>query len=198
MSTEASNNGEATPRSGRLALLPVVLFVAIAAMFAFALQSGDPSKLPSALIGKAAPQVTFPPMPGLQEAGRPVPGFSAADLADGRPVIVNFFASWCAPCVQEHPLLMALKERAGVRIAGVNYKDPDPGGRRFLGRYGNPYALVGLDDSGRGAIEWGVYGMPETFLLDGSGRIVLKHVGPLTPQVIETRFLPVIEAATKR
>ncbi len=190
--TQPGSNDLASRGRGRLALLPVVLFLAVAVMFAFALRSGDPSKLPSALLGKPAPQVTLPGMPGLRQAGAIVPGFSSSDLSDGRPVIVNFFASWCAPCVQEHPLLMELRARTGVRIVGINYKDPDPGGRRFLGRYGNPYALVGLDDSGRAAIDWGVYGMPETFLLDGAGRIVLKHVGPLTPEVIEARFLPVI------
>jgi cytochrome c biogenesis protein CcmG, thiol:disulfide interchange protein DsbE len=184
----------ATPRKGRLALLPVVLFALIVALFAFALGSGDPSKLPSALIGKPAPQITLPPMPGLREGAAGVPGFATADLATGTPTIVNFFASWCAPCVQEHPLLMELKARTGVRIAGVNYKDPDPGGRRFLGRYGNPFAMVGLDESGRSAIEWGVYGMPETFVIDGSGHIIMKHVGPLTPQIIETRILPAISA----
>jgi cytochrome c biogenesis protein CcmG/thiol:disulfide interchange protein DsbE len=100
--------------------------------------------------------------------------------------------------VQEHPLLVELKSNAGVRIFGVNYKDPDPGGRRFIGRYGNPYAAVGVDATGRAAIEWGVYGMPETFVVDGQGRITMKHVGPLTALVVKQRLLPAIEAARKK
>lgn len=180
-----------------MALLPVVIFAAIAALFAFALRSGDPSKLPSALIGKPAPEMTLPPLTGLRDGGAQVPGFTTADLRRGEPTVINFFASWCAPCVQEHPLLIELGKQVGVRIVGINYKDPDPGGRRFLGRYGNPYAAVGVDDSGRAALEWGVYGMPESFVVDGQGRVTLKHVGPLTPQVLITRVVPAIDAARK-
>jgi cytochrome c biogenesis protein CcmG/thiol:disulfide interchange protein DsbE len=179
-------------------LLPVVVFAGIAAMFAYALGSGDPSKLPSALIGKPAPEMSLPELPGLREGGVQVPGFSTGDLKRGEPTVINFFASWCAPCVQEHPLLVELKSNAGVRIFGVNYKDPDPGGRRFIGRYGNPYAAVGVDATGRAAIEWGVYGMPETFVVDGQGRITMKHVGPLTALVVKQRLLPAIEAARKK
>ena len=174
-----------------LALAPVIIFAVIAGLFAFALRSGDPSKLPSALIGKPAPQMTLPAMPGLVDQGQPVAGFDTGLLTKGTPTVVNFFASWCVPCVQEHPLLVALKAETGAAIIGINYKDPEPGGRRFLGRYGNPYSAVGMDDSGRAAIEWGVYGMPETFIVDGAGRIIFKHVGPLTPEVITARFLPV-------
>ena len=94
--------------------------------------------------------------------------------------VVNFWASWCAPCVQEHPLLVALKERTGVQLYGVNYKDQAAAARRFLGRYGNPFAAVGVDANGRAAIEWGVYGMPETFIVNGKGEIVYKHVGPIS------------------
>jgi cytochrome c biogenesis protein CcmG/thiol:disulfide interchange protein DsbE len=164
-------------------------------MFALALRTGDPSRLPSALIGKLAPEMSLPPLEGLREAGAEVPGFSTADLRRGEVTVINFFASWCVPCVQEHPLLTALKEEAGLRIYGVNYKDPAPGGRRFLGRYGNPYAAVGVDADGRAAIEWGVYGMPETFVVDGEGRIVWKHVGPITPEALESQIMPAIRAA---
>lgn len=194
-SRAASPPDAARPR--RMVLVPLFIFAAIAGLFAFALRSGDPSKLPSALIGKSAPEMTLPALPGLRDGGEAVPGFTTADLRRGRPTVVNFFASWCGPCVQEHPLLMDLKTQTGVRIVGINYKDPDPGGRRFLGRYGNPYASVGVDDNGRAALEWGVYGMPETFVVDGAGRIVLKHVGPLTPQVLATRLLPAIAAARR-
>ena len=110
---------------------------------------------------------------------------------------MNFWASWCVPCVQEHPLLVALKERTGVRLYGVNYKDQAAAARRFLGRYGNPFTAVGVDGDGRAAIEWGVYGMPETFVVDGKGRIVYKHVGPITPETLETKIIPAIRAAEK-
>lgn len=193
-SSEARNDG-APPRRSMLILLPVIIFASIALLFAFALKKGDPGKLPSALIGKAAPQLTLVPMEGLTEGGVPVPGWSGADLARGTPVVVNFFASWCVPCVQEHPYLMQLREQTGVQILGVNYKDPQPSGRRFLGRYGNPYAAVGMDDSGRVAIEWGVYGMPETFVIDGAGRIVLKHVGPITAEVLAKNIVPALNTA---
>jgi cytochrome c biogenesis protein CcmG, thiol:disulfide interchange protein DsbE len=128
-----------------------------------------------------------------------VPGFTAPDLARGDVVIVNFFASWCAPCVQEHPLLIDLKRTSGVRLVGINHKDPSPGGLRFLTRYGNPFDAVGVDGNGRAAIEWGVYGMPETFVIDGAGRIVYKHVGQLTPDVVSARIMPAIaQAGTKK
>ena len=185
------------PRSRALLFLPALVFAAMAGMFAFALKTGDPSKLPSALIGKPAPEMALPALDGLRENDTTVPGISTADLKRGEVTIVNFFASWCVPCVQEHPVLMELKQRAGLRIVGVNYKDPVPGGRRFLGRHGNPYAAVGVDDSGRSAIDWGVYGMPETFVVSGDGRILAKHVGPLTQDALTQRIIPAI-AAGKR
>lgn len=195
--SSAEEHRQAPRRRWGLALMPIVIFAAIAAMFAFALRSGDPSKLPSALIGKAVPEMTLPPLAGLRENGVQVPGISTAVLRDGQPTVVNFFASWCAPCVQEHPLLIELRARTGVRIFGVNYKDPDPGGRRFLGRYGNPYAAVGTDDAGRAALEWGVYGMPETFVVDGQGRIAFKHVGPITSEVLTQRIIPIVMSLKK-
>jgi cytochrome c biogenesis protein CcmG/thiol:disulfide interchange protein DsbE len=188
---------KAPARRSRLVLLPLVVFLGLAAMFAFALRSGDPSKLPSALIGKPVPEMTLAAMEGLRDNDAAVPGFSTADLRRGDVTLVNFFASWCVPCVQEHPLLMELRQRTGIRILGVNYKDPAPGGRRFLGRHGNPYAAVGVDDSGRAAIEWGVYGMPESFVIAGDGRIVLKWVGPMTPEVLAQRIIPAVSAAQR-
>jgi cytochrome c biogenesis protein CcmG/thiol:disulfide interchange protein DsbE len=170
----------------------------LAAIFAFALSSGDPSRLPSALIGKRVPAVELGPVEGLTDAGQPVPGFSAADLAKGEVSVVNFWASWCVPCVQEHPLLVALKERMGVKLYGINYKDQPAAARRFLGRYGNPFAAVGVDGNGRAAIEWGVYGMPETFIVNGRGEIVYKHVGPITPETLEAKIMPAIRAARAR
>ena len=129
-------------------------------------------------------------MEGLGDGTRPIGGFTSADLAAGQVSVVNFWASWCVPCVQEHPLLVALKERTGVRLYGVNYKDQAAAARRFLGRYGNPFAAVGVDGDGRAAIEWGVYGMPETFVVDGKGRIAYKHVGPISAETLETKIIP--------
>jgi len=112
--------------------------------------------------------------------------------------VVNFWASWCVPCVQEHPVLVALREQTGVRVYGINYKDQAAAARRFLGRYGKPYVAVGVDGNGRAAIEWGVYGMPETFIVSGEGRIVHKHVGPITFATLERRIIPAIRAAQGR
>lgn len=181
-------------RSNAMVVIPVIVFAALAIVFGFSLKSGDPTRLPSALIGKPVPQVDFPALEGLAGKDGPLPGVTAAGMAKGEVTVVNFWASWCGPCVQEHPLLMELGKR-GVKIVGINYKDPAPGGRRFIGRYGNPYVAVGTDMSGRGAIEWGVYGMPETFVIDKQGRIAHKHVGPITPQALNETILPAIKAA---
>jgi cytochrome c biogenesis protein CcmG/thiol:disulfide interchange protein DsbE len=174
---------------------PVIIFAGLVILFAFALESGDPSKLPSTLIGKPVPATTFPALEGLVDGRGAVPGFSSADLAKGSVSVVNFWASWCASCVEEHPLLEALRERTGVEIYGVDYKDDAAAARRFLGRYGNPFTAVGTDANGRSAIEWGVYGMPETFVLNGKGEIVYKHVGPISPRSLEEKLLPAIEKA---
>jgi cytochrome c biogenesis protein CcmG/thiol:disulfide interchange protein DsbE len=184
-------------RRSRVLVWPLAIFALLAAIFAFALRSGDPSKLPSALIGKRAPAVELPALEGLTDAGRPVAGFVTADLRKGEVSVVNFWASWCVPCVQEHPVLVALREQTGVSVYGINYKDQAAAARRFLGRYGNPYAAVGVDGNGRAAIEWGVYGMPETFIVNGRGEIAYKHVGPVTPETLETRIIPAIRAAQK-
>lgn len=179
-------------------LAPVLIFSALAGLFFFALQKGDPSKIPSALIGKAVPAFSLSPIEGLIEAGAPVPAFQAADLSSGTLTVVNFWASWCLPCVDEHPMLIELKKRTSVRIVGVNYKDQAANARRFLARYGNPFAAVGADPAGKAAIEWGVYGMPETFVVDGRGVIVYKHVGPIGPEALERKLIPAVEAARTR
>lgn len=174
---------------------PLVIFCGIAALFAVALRSGDPSKLPSAFIGKPAPAYKFTPLDGIS-----VPranGFDEKALATGSVTIVNYWASWCAPCVEEHPQLVALSKIGGVVVAGINVKDEPDNARRFLARYGNPYAIVGQDRSGRGAIEWGVYGTPETFVLDASGTIRWKHVGPISKADLDRELLPKIEEARR-
>jgi cytochrome c biogenesis protein CcmG/thiol:disulfide interchange protein DsbE len=176
-------------------IAPVVAFAALVALFAFALTSGDPSRLPSALLGKPVPVMEFPALEGLLDAGNPVPGFASADLGKGSVSVVNFWAAWCTECAAEQDLLLDFKARTGVPIYGVNYKDDAVSARRFLGRYGNPFKAVGTDKAGRSAIEWGVYGMPETFVINGRGEIAYKHVGAITPESLETKLIPAIAQA---
>ena len=144
--TTSTGLGEKQGRRGFGWLVaPLVIFAAMAIMFAYALSSGDPSRLPSALIGKPAPQVDFPALKDLTANGKQVPGFQASELAGGDVTVVNFWASWCGPCRDEHPILEELRKRTNVRMVGINYKDPAPGGNRFLAQYGNPYHAVGVD-----------------------------------------------------
>ena len=174
--------------------LPFLLFAGLACLFWYALQTGDPSRLPSALIGRTVPDFTLPPLEGLKsEDGAAIPSFDARDLAKGQATIVNVFASWCVPCLVEHPMLMTLAEENDVRLYGINYKDAPASARRFLGRYGNPYSRAGADASGRTAIEFGVYGVPETYVISGEGKIVYRHVGPLTEEAITTKLLPLVQ-----
>jgi cytochrome c biogenesis protein CcmG, thiol:disulfide interchange protein DsbE len=193
----AQSHDAATARRRPL-LWPLAIFAVLALLFALALRSGDPSRLPSALIGKRVPEISFAALDGLKEGNQTVAGFTAAELAAGKVIVVNFWASWCVPCVQEHPVLSTLKQRTGAPIFGVNYKDETSQARRFLGRYGNPFTAVGVDADGRGAIEWGVYGMPETFIINGRGEIVYKHVGPITAESLEAKLIPAIRAAQAR
>jgi cytochrome c biogenesis protein CcmG/thiol:disulfide interchange protein DsbE len=172
--------------------LPLLIFAVLAGLFWYALHGGDPSRLPSALIGKPVPEFTLPPIDGLLADGNAVPGFASADLAQGEPTIVNVFASWCVECQVEHPLLVALGKEPGVRLFGIDYKDDAASARRFLGRYGNPYSRVGADGSGRTAIDFGVYGVPETYVITGNGRIAFRHVGPLTEAVIRDKIVPLL------
>jgi cytochrome c biogenesis protein CcmG/thiol:disulfide interchange protein DsbE len=175
--------------------LPLLVFAVLAGLFWYALHGGDPSRLPSALIGKSVPQFDLPPIDGLLADGRDVPGFASADLAQGEPTVVNVFASWCVECQVEHPLLLALGKEPGIRLYGIDYKDDAASARRFLGRYGNPYARVGADASGRTAIDFGVYGVPETYVIGGDGKIAFRHVGPLTETVINNKILPLLNPA---
>lgn len=160
--------------------LPLIVFALLAGLFWFRLGSGDPSRIPSALIGRPAPQTTLPALQGLTADGVQVQGLDPASFK-GQVSVVNVWASWCVPCHDEAPLLLQLAQDKRIRVVGINYKDADDNARRFLGRYGNPFSAVGVDANGRAAIEWGVYGVPETFVIGRDGTIVYKLIGPITP-----------------
>ena len=190
------SDAAAPKRRSWLVALPLIFFVALAAIFLARLHSGDPSKIPSALIGRPAPQTTLPPLPGLARDGAPVPGLDPAAFK-GKVSVVNVWASWCVPCHDEAPLLTELSKDKRLQIVGINYKDAPDNARRFLGRYGNPYRIVGVDGNGRASIEWGVYGVPETFVVGRDGTIVYKLVGPVTPQNVDRVLKAEIEKALK-
>jgi cytochrome c biogenesis protein CcmG, thiol:disulfide interchange protein DsbE len=185
-------------RSKAVLLLPLVLVVAVLGLMYFALQSGDPSRLPSVLIGKPVPEFNLAAIPRLQnDAGVPVPGFSSAMLRSGKVSLLNVWASWCVPCLAEHPQLVELAKE-GVPLYGIDYKgDSSEAARRFLTKHGNPFLAVGADETGMTGIDLGVTGVPETFVIDGSGRIVMRYQGPMTPEVIAEKIKPAIEKAEK-
>jgi cytochrome c biogenesis protein CcmG/thiol:disulfide interchange protein DsbE len=196
MNTNIGGSRSAAPR--RLAvMLPLAVFLALALLFLYRLGAGDPSHLPSVLIGKPVPKVDLPAVADLMKDGRAVPGLAAADFA-GAVTLLNVWASWCVPCHDEAPLLMKLAEDTRIRVAGINYKDQPENARRFLGRYGNPFAVTGADLNGRAAIEWGVYGVPETFIVGRDGSIAFKLVGPITPENLERVLKPEIEKALSK
>ena len=180
-----------------MALLPVVVFAGLAVLFVVGLRQEDPSRVPSVLIGKPAPEFDLPPLEGLTRRGVPVPGFATSDLqgADlkGQVTVVNIWASWCGPCRDEHPYLMALSEVDGVRLVGINNKDEPANARRFLGALGLPYEAVGVDPDGRTFVDWGAYGVPETFIVDARGIIRHKYIGPITAKALDETILPMIE-----
>ena len=181
-----------------LYLVPVLVFAGLAALFMARLYSGDPSRLPSALIGRPVPNFELPAVEGLRgPSGEPVPGISTASLKGDKVTLLNVWASWCAPCRIEHPLLMDLAKDPSVRLHGFNYKDKPENARRFLGTFGNPFGFVGADESGRTAIEFGVYGVPETFVIGRDGTIRYKHVGPLTPEAMPGFMEQVRRAAAR-
>ena len=177
-----------------LVLIPLLAFLGLAALFVLRLGAGDPSRIPSALIGHPAPRTELPPLPGLERDGNAVPGLDSGDFR-GQVTVLNVWASWCVPCREEAALLITLATDSRLRVAGMNYKDQPDNARRFLGRFGNPFAANGVDGNGRAAIEWGVYGVPETFVIDRDGRITYKLIGPLTPDNLEAAVRPAIEKA---
>ncbi|MHB8269815.1 DsbE family thiol:disulfide interchange protein [Bradyrhizobium sp.] len=187
----------APKRRSWLVALPLVGFIALAGIFLLRLYSGDPSKIPSALIGRPAPQTALPRLDGLARDGAQVPGLDP-DVFKGRVSVVNVWASWCVPCHDEAPLLTELAKDKRLQIVGINYKDAPENARRFLDRYGNPFGIVGVDGNGRASIEWGVYGVPETFVIGRDGTIAYKMVGPVTPENFESVLKAEIDKALKR
>ncbi|WP_188719651.1 DsbE family thiol:disulfide interchange protein [Nitratireductor aestuarii] len=177
-------------RRGLMFLLPLVIFLALSAVFLLQLLSGrDISVVPSALIGQPAPLTKLEPLEGTK-----LPGFDV-EMFKGKVTLVNVWGSWCVPCRQEHPMLMELGQDKRFQIAGINYKDQPQNALRFLGELGNPYDLIGVDQNGRAVIDWGVYGVPETFVVGPDGTILYKHVGPLTQQAILEKILPEVDKA---
>src|SRR5215470_721525 len=189
---------DASPASvGRiiLVLLPLALFLGLAGLFYFRLNTTrDVSFIPSVLIGRDAPATDLPPVAGLVRNGEQVPGLATADFK-GAVTVLNVWASWCVSCTDEVPLLVQLARAPRIRVVSINYKDTADNARRFLSRYGNPFAASGADVSGRTAIEWGVYGVPETFIVGRDGKIAYKLVGPLTPENLKHVVKPEIEKA---
>lgn len=173
-----------------IVLLPLIVFLALATIFFRQLVSGaDVSVVPSALIGQQAPLTNLPPLEGMD-----LPGLDTAAFG-GNVTLVNVFASWCAPCREEHPMLLQLSQDKRFQVVGLNYKDQPANARRFLGELGNPFAAIGVDEKGRAAIDWGVYGVPETFVIGKDGTILFKHVGPIDPDGLRDRLMPEIEKA---
>jgi cytochrome c biogenesis protein CcmG/thiol:disulfide interchange protein DsbE len=190
------NDIAAPKRRSWLVALPLLLFITLAALFWFRLGAGDPSKIPSALIGRPAPQTMLPALQGLTNNGTQVPGLDPA-VFKGKVSVVNVWASWCVPCHDEAPLLTELGKDKRLQIVGINYKDAPDNARRFLGRYGNPFGIVGVDGNGRASIEWGVYGVPETFVVGRDGAIAYKMVGPVTVENFQSVLKAEIEKALK-
>jgi cytochrome c biogenesis protein CcmG/thiol:disulfide interchange protein DsbE len=181
-------------RRSWLMVLPLIVFLALAALFWLRLGDGDPSRIPSALIGHLAPQTSLLPLQGLLSNGAQVPGLDPANFK-GKVSVVNVWASWCVPCHDEAPLLTELAKDNRLQLIGINYKDAPDNAQRFLDRYGNPFASVGVDGNGRAAIEWGVYGVPETFIVGRDGKIDYKLVGPITPENIDSVLMAEIDKA---
>jgi len=167
-----------------LLTLPLLATAAIGVFLILAILDPDDTSLPSVLINQPAPGIDLDELPGF-------PTFGANELAEPGVKIVNYWASWCAPCRAEHPSLLALADME-LPVYGVNYKDDDAKAQAFLAELGNPFTGLGTDKIGRVAIDWGVYGIPETFLIDGNGRVLLRHAGPVTSRTLETVVLPAI------
>jgi cytochrome c biogenesis protein CcmG, thiol:disulfide interchange protein DsbE len=189
-----SEAGETKPRSRfrPVMLVPLALFAGLAGIFLIRLESSTgPDVVPSVLIGKPAPDFSLPALDGSG-----VPGLARADLA-GHLTLVNIFASWCVPCRQEHPVLEKIAKDSRIRLVGIDYKDKPENVLTFLNEMGNPYAAIGVDEVGRTFIDWGAYGVPETYLVGADGIIAKKYIGPLTDDSVARDLMPAIEALLK-
>ncbi len=176
-----------------LYVVPVLIFGVNAGYFLGGLNPGrDVRLIPSVMIDQPVPEFELGPIEGMDG-----PGLKTADLTGGQVTLVNFFASWCVPCRIEHPLLIELVERDGVRLVGINYKNEAEEARAWLAQLGNPYARIGADTTGRAGIEWGVYGLPETFIIDKKGRIRYRHVGQLDADALERTIRPLLRELAK-
>jgi cytochrome c biogenesis protein CcmG, thiol:disulfide interchange protein DsbE len=194
--TDTQTTDSPPQRRSFLMALPLLAFALLVAVFWYRLGNTDPSRIPSALIGHPAPQTLLPPLVGLVDRGTQVPGLDPATFK-GKVSVVNVWASWCIPCHDEAPLLLQLAKDKRMQLIGINYKDAPEKARGFLARYGNPYGIVGVDGNGRAGIEWGVYGVPETFIVGREGTIVYKLVGPVTPDNIDGVLRVEIDKALK-
>lgn len=172
--------------ASKLLLLPPVLFAGLVAVFAFGMMRDNPGELPSTLVGREAPPLPLTALPGIAP-------LTDADLRSGEVTVVNFWASWCPPCRAEHPTLTALSKR--LPVYGVDLKDPQAAALGFLSEHGDPFHALAADPRGRVAIDWGVTAPPETFIIDGSGRILYRFAGPLVREDYTARFLPELEKA---
>jgi cytochrome c biogenesis protein CcmG, thiol:disulfide interchange protein DsbE len=170
-------------------LIPIAVFAGLAVVFWAGLNNGSPTYVPSGMVGKAAPEMTLPPLDGDST------GFARAELGQGKPVIINFWASWCAPCRVEHPVLQSLADSGKVALYGIDYKDNPEAARKFLNELGNPFGdKINMDRQGRVSIDWGVTGVPETFVIGGDGMIRAHYAGPLSQEVLNNLILPALEA----
>ncbi|MEJ2377863.1 MAG: DsbE family thiol:disulfide interchange protein [Pseudolabrys sp.] len=192
--TASEGTRKSRTRRSIFVLLPLAGFTALAILFYVGLHEGDPSLLPSALIGKHMPKTDLPPVEGLMRDGKPVAGLTDATFK-GKVTLLNVWASWCIPCHEEVPFLAALAQNKRIQLVSINYKDAPGDARRFLGRYGNPYVATGADRSGRESINWGVYGVPETYVIDRDGTIAYKLVGPIDARNLVTKLEPQIKKA---
>jgi cytochrome c biogenesis protein CcmG/thiol:disulfide interchange protein DsbE len=194
MSATSNETTRMTRRNILVLLLPLVVFLGLAVLFYAGLLEGDPSRLPSALIGRPAPHTVLPPLAGVTHDGKPVPGLNS-DTFKNNVTLVNVWASWCVPCHDEVPFLEALGKDKRIQLVSINYKDTETDARRFLNRYGNPFSATGRDASGRTSIDWGVYGVPETYLIGPDGRVAYKLVGPITADNLVRTLEPEIKKA---
>ncbi|EAU41877.1 putative thiol:disulfide interchange protein (cytochrome c biogenesis protein) [Fulvimarina pelagi HTCC2506] len=195
--SETQNAKPSGTKRGFLVALPLLLFAGLAGLFFYALHQNqlgrDITEIPSVLIDKAAPNTVLPPLEGLELAnGEPIPALDMSAPHD-KPMLVNVFASWCGPCRQEHPLLMELAKDDRIDIVAINYKDKPANARGFLESLGNPYDAIGVDQKGAATIDWGVYGVPESFLVSTDGRIVYKQTGPFSEQSFRQELMPALE-----